>query len=418
MTEVKRKLAVFIPITEDEDEQGIELLSDGSSTISQFGSDSSESSSSSTPITLTNKELRRQRTRREYEFKSSPFGFTSPKPLIQIDPQKYDNGEGMFKCPNEENENKQTKKARGTQGQVIFDCPAPGLVYKETAFRVLEHVIGDYDLAYNVFEQQCLVQKMLNELAKPNAFVTTESCWFTGTNERPLLHTVQEQVMEAVSARQAILGTSEAKALIQSDAQMAQVLLQVFDAIALLYDHDLFHNDMHAGNVLVQSASSDVYAQRSGDGKEVEQPLQEVLLRVRIIDYGLMTFQFALDQDYQLIDGGKVPFPWLDFAQFVHDVAGMMLPREHWFPCVQTMVILLLTQGQVVHRRDRKSIPLRADLQDKLRVQDVRAILLEAAAKTTSSSTIITTTTPDAAGDKVSASDLIVSTPTPSNRSA
>lgn len=226
----------------------------------------------------------------------------------------------------------------GTQGTVVIGCPDEDKIYKKTAFKpYIRQLRMEPSVAEWVWDNQGRVHDKVNEIYtfqvenfEPPYFIYTY-LHKEQKSDDPLDRTfeiVQERVKNSNDLSDREFVTS------LTNAQVTSILVQVLEAINILYREGLYHNDTHVGNVL---------AIENGDG-----------INIRLIDYGLMTIGKPLDGSYN-IDKKSNGFPWLDFAQFLQTLS-QHFSRFKQPPSLVYANHVLLSASHLA--TDRKSVPL------------------------------------------------------------
>ena len=211
-----------------------------------------------------------------------------------------------------------------------------------------------------LFSASCDVHQQLQSLNLPN-LVTIHDCWYCLPDEAKspdadvsalggtTVNVIQDFVPGAVSLKDYLTNApvhDEDEDVPNHDEKhhldpaivnrnLLSVLAQVLGTVQVMWDNDLFHNDLHADNVLLVPMPrnfnatyvvGDVPIRVAGVGRGG--PPDGML--AKIIDYGLATSGYTLDPKYRRATTG--PGPWVDICQLVAGIrkfGGRSLPPDY-----------------------------------------------------------------------------------------
>jgi serine/threonine protein kinase len=210
----------------------------------------------------------------------------------------------------------------GSQGTLYYNCPSiKNKAVKQTKMQKYSRVHGDEigrgaldDL--EMFSTVCQVHEKLKKLDLIN-LVTIHDCWYCSSDdehpENAFVNILQDYIGDSTSLENYIDSSVHGAIKMRN---LLGIIIQVIGTIQQLCENNLFHNDLHIGNIILVPFSligRPIINYNIGGFKfPISSEWNDWL--VKIIDYGYMTEGYNLDSKYRR--SLLAPSASLDICQF------------------------------------------------------------------------------------------------------
>lgn len=244
----------------------------------------------------------------------------------------------------------------GFQGTLYADCKSP-LLSRDRALKIvyLKNLTKLHDNSKSagakhdltLFKSQCTTHNKINELKLPN-LVNIYDCWYCKNSSDPEFTTVnviQEYIQDATplySFLYLLSGSKDDQNINTKNKRIPSILsiiIQVITTVDELYKNNLYHNDLHIGNILLIPWPSSLKMEYKINNYDFKLNSENSQWFVKIIDYGMATNGYQLDNKYlpdlsmstsfesdpDLDQSVNIKYkyptnlpPWIDIAQFLN----------------------------------------------------------------------------------------------------
>jgi serine/threonine protein kinase len=246
---------------------------------------------------------------------------------IQSNPQVSTSGDVTCSDYKEVCENVPEKQ--GAQGTTYIGCPDSKKVVKNHPIAKLVNLHKKPE-DLNIYSNLCKNIEGLNKLIK-NGFsnlvntVKCEYCFNPNSIGTSNVVVVQDKV-DGETLKDFILKAD----IDQITNHIYSIVAQVLGSIDRLYKNRYYHNDVHADNILLVKDAQPMQVYYVSDS--IKLVLVNSTYLVKIIDYGLVTYGYPRDVNYEEMSHELGACPLIDIAQFLNTTISLIYQRRLKLP--------------------------------------------------------------------------------------